>query len=145
MGTIGKFGMSMLALIAFVLFVVSSGSMAFIDHDEEISLKQASRNALYLGINKGATRIDEEISINPEITKEALIRTYVSNNANYSEDTMLNIQYIQSKPAVIAVEALQDYTAPLDTYLTKKGETTGKQKVKEKEVVIFEATNLVSK
>lgn len=140
MGTIGKFGMSMFSLIAFILFVVSAGSMAFVDHDEEISLKQASRNALYLGINKGATRIDEEISINPEITKEALIRTYVSNNANYSENTMLNIQYIQSKPAVIAVEAIQDYTAPLDTYLTKKGETTGKQKVKEKEVVIFEAT-----
>lgn len=140
MPAIAKFGIAMLALIGFILLIVSTNTIAFKDNNEDISLKQASRNAMFLGINKGATRVEEEISIDPELTKEALIRTFVSNNANYSEDTRLNIQYIQSKPAIIAVESVSDYTAPLKSFLSKKGSSVQKNKVKEKEVVIFEAS-----
>lgn len=140
MPSIAKFGIAMLALIGFILLIVSTNTIAFKDNNEDISLKQASRNAMFLGINKGATRVEEEISIDPELTKEALIRTFVSNNANYSEDTRLNIQYIQSKPAIIAVESVSDYTAPLKSFLSKKGSSVQKNKVKEKEVVIFEAS-----
>lgn len=76
----------------------------FVATDNKMALDNGTRNALTMSVNKGHLRVNEEVTIDPEIAKEALVRNY-ANSINYRDgDRILGIYYLTEQP-IIAVDA----------------------------------------
>lgn len=96
-----------------------------------------------MAVNKGAARVNEEITINEKVATEALVRQYAQSSDFNDGDKILNIVNISSKPAMIAVEG---YEILEDVSIMKwLGNKDSKVKPKEVDVVIFEAKDTSKK
>lgn len=89
----------------FALLSVTFAQLLTSEVDNNVALEVAGRNTMYASINKGATRVEREISINPEVAKEAFVRFYAENTNFYDVEKTLYIHKINSKPPLIAVES----------------------------------------
>ncbi|MEC2665355.1 hypothetical protein P9W94_31100, partial [Bacillus cereus] len=66
-----------LVLLGFTLFIASSSYLFAADTNEDRTLEQAAASAMSQGINMGQVRVDEEVTVNEDVVKEALVRQYV--------------------------------------------------------------------
>lgn len=133
---IPKIGLLIMAMFAFLLFVVSSNYMFVADTEEDNSLEQATVSAMSQGINMGKVRVNEEVTINENIVKEALVRQYVEQTNFHDGVKQLHIYAIASQPAMIATESYNTFTTPLPEYLDREEKETS---VRQFTNVIYEA------
>jgi hypothetical protein len=144
MMTLPKMGILAFGLFAFIFFVVSLGMTSNADEDIDISVDEATKQAMYLGINKGYVRVNEEISLNYANTKEALVRSFAE-QANFSDgEVKLYIHSFSEQPALLATEAYNTFETPLYKYLSAwdKQSRNSDTTVRHMEVGIFEAKKL---
>jgi len=109
------------------------------DANNHSTIETASRDAIQQGVNLGAVRVTEEITIDEDTVKEAFIRQYVA-SSNFNDGTrVLNIVDVQSKPAALAVES---YNVIDDWAIYKWLNIEKKAKTREMNVLIYEAKRL---
>ena len=131
-------------IIVLLLFAVLGASFAYVSmaaEDNDNTLKVSTSSAMTKAINKGAVRVDEEITINPKVAEEALLREFADNSSFMDGSKKINIYKISSKPAMISVESYNTVEIPISKMLKQfnKKEEEQKGKVRDRETVIFEA------
>ncbi|TCI25285.1 hypothetical protein EVJ32_10830 [Exiguobacterium sp. SH5S4] len=118
-----------------IVFYVAYNETAFVATDNQNALDNGTRNALNQSVNMGHLRVSEEVTIDPEIAKEALVRNYAQ-SVNYRDgDRFLNIYYLTDQP-IIATDAYTSLEG--STNFTKKEETISRSR----NVYIIEAKKL---
>lgn len=130
---------NLLKIIGLFLFLILAISLTFIwsaDANNDVVVQNAARNAMTQAINKGTVRVDEEITINEEIAKEAFVRQYAEASNFQAGTRVLNIVDISSKPAMIAVEG---YNVIEGLPIFKRFNKEKTANTREVDVVIFEA------
>lgn len=91
--------------IVLMLIVISFSYLFSADADNHSAVEITSRDAIQSAVNLGAVRVTEEITINEEIAKEAVIRQYVA-SSNFNDGTVvLGVPTVNSKPASLALES----------------------------------------
>jgi hypothetical protein len=101
-------------------FYVAFNETAFVAKDNQVALDNATRNAIGDAVNVGHLRVNEEVTIDPEIAREALLRNYAK-SINYRDgDRFLNIYYLTDQP-ILATDA---YTSLEGTTNFTSKETT---------------------
>lgn len=96
-------GVTLFAIIM-IIFYMAYNEASFVAKDNQVSLDSATRNAINESINMGNLRVNEEVTIDPEIAKEALIRKYAQ-SINYRDgDRFLNVYHVSNQP-ILATDA----------------------------------------
>jgi hypothetical protein len=132
---IGKL-LKIFGMLFFVIFSISFSYLWAADANNDTNVQNAARNAMVQAINKGYVRVNEEITINPRIAEEALLRQYAE-TANFEDgQRTLNIKAISSKPAMIAVESYNSFS---DVPILKWFKKNEPARTREMDIVIFEA------
>ncbi|MEI5919539.1 DUF5411 family protein [Bacillus cereus] len=131
-----KIGILIIGMLAFTLFITTSSYMHAADTNEDRSLQQAAASAMSQGINMGQVRVDEEITVNEDIVKEALVRQYVEQSNLNDGERHLYVYALASQPAMLAVESYNTFSTPLPRYLELKDD---KVSVRQMENIIYEA------
>lgn len=127
-------GLTFLAMF-FITFYMAFNEASFVAKDNEVSLDNATRNAIHQSINMGHLRVNEEVTLDPDIAKEALIRDY-ANSINYRDgDRFLNVYYLTDQP-IIATDAYTSLEG--HTNFTSKEETISRSR----NVYIIESKDL---
>lgn len=114
-----KFLIIVLVLLGFTLFIASASYMFAADTNEDRSLEQAAASAMSKGINMGQVRVDEEITVNEDVVKEALVRQYVEQSNLSDGEKQLHIYALASQPSMLAVESYNTFDLPIRKYLKK--------------------------
>lgn len=128
-------GILVFLLIFFITFYTAYNQATFVAKDNEVALDNATRNALSDSINVGHLRVNEEVTIDPQMAKESLIRNYAQ-SVNYQEgDRFLNIYYISEQP-ILAVDAYTSLEGT--TNFTSEQETISRSR----NVYIIEAKDI---
>lgn len=137
-------GFVLILFMAFLMFTFSFQQLTIADSDNETSIENASRNAMTIAINQGNVRVNEEITINEEIAVEAVLRQYADAADFYDGDRYLNIYKVDSDPAMIAVEALNQVNTPFYRfYNSLRSENVSTEvDTRSREIMIFEAKDL---
>lgn len=127
--------------IVLMLIVISFSYLFSADADNHSAVEITIRDAIQQSINMGAVRVTEEITIDEEIAKEAVIRQYVA-TSNFNDGTLvLSVPQVNSKPASLAIESykLIDNWYIADWLGLKEKEA----KTREVNAVIYEAKETV--
>lgn len=121
--------------ILFITFYMAYNEASFVAKDNQVSLDNATRNAINESINVGHLRVNEEVTIDPEIAKESLVRKYAQ-SINYKDgDRFLNIYYMSNQP-ILATDAYTSLEG--HTNFTNKQETISRSR----NIYIIESRNL---
>lgn len=143
MNFIGKLFLWM-GLAMFSLLVISVGFSMSADKSVDFSVKEATKQAMYQGISKGCLRVDENIVLDEEVTKEALVRSF-SNLSRYDQGKVdLFIHEFSSYPPMLSTEAYHTINTPFKEWLNvwDRGKRDSENTVRELELAIFEAKSL---
>lgn len=121
--------------IVFITFYMAYNEASFVAKDNQASLDNATRNAINESINMGNLRVNEVVTIDPEIAKEALVRRYAQ-SINYRDgDRFLNVYHVTEQPII----ATDSYTSlEGSTNFSKKEETISRSR----NVYIIESRSL---
>jgi hypothetical protein len=135
-----KFVIMALVLFGFTLFIASSSYLFAADTNEDRTLEQAAASAMSKGINMGQVRVDEEVTVNEDVVKEALVRQYVEQSNLSDGEKQLHIYALASQPSMLAVESYNTlFNLPIRKYLKEEDE---KASVRQFANIIFEAKKL---
>lgn len=128
--------LKIIGVITFLLIVVSSRYLFSSAQDNHSTLEITSRDAIQKSVNMGAVRVNEEVTINPEMAKEVFVRQFVESSNFDDGDRVLNIVGLNSNPAMLAVESYQilDYN-PATRFMGSEKPST----VRDVDVIIYEA------
>lgn len=132
-------------LFAFSLMIVSVGNTMTADKSVDFSVKEATKQAMYVGIKKGCVRVDENIVLDEEVTKEALVRSY-SELSRYDQGVVdLYVHEFSSYPAMLSTEAYHVIDTPFQKFLNlwNKTDKSSEATVREFEAAIFEAKGII--
>lgn len=135
----------LLLFITFGLsFTLSFQQLNVVDSDNESSVENSTRNAMTQAINLGASRVNEEITINEEIAVEAVVRQYADSQSFAQGDRYLNIYKVSSNPPMLAVESYSTIDAPFKNLINEfNGENKSTENVtRSREVQIIEAKDV---
>lgn len=127
-----------------VSFTLSFERLQVIDSDNSTSVQNATRNAMTQSVNLGATRVNEEVSINREVAIEAVVRQYADSYDFAQGERYLNVYDVSSSPPMIAVEAytLQDSPFRILTNKYKNENKPTDDVTRSREVQIIEAKDI---
>jgi hypothetical protein len=135
-----KFVIMALVLFGFTLFIASSSYLFAADTNEDRTLEQAAASAMSKGINIwGQVRVDEEVTVNEDVVKEALVRQYVEQSNLSDGEKQLHIYALASQPSMLAVESYNTFDLPIRKYLKEEDE---KASVRQFANIIFEKKKL---
>lgn len=129
-----------IGIAAFALLVISLGMTMTADKSIDFSVKEATKQAMYAGINKGCLRVNENISLDKRATEEVLVRSF-SELARYDEGKVdLYIHEFSAYPPMLSTEAYHTIDTPFKGWLNAmvQGVRDRETNVRELEVVIFE-------
>lgn len=148
MDSIIRIGLGSILFFMFLFYSVDMALIRVIDDDNRDALDIASRTAISESVNRGTLRVEERITIDPSVAKEALVRTYAKNISmnDSSSGRLLNIKSIQEEPAMIAVEAKSKTNSFYKHYLNNRWSEEFKNSktivANERNIVIYEAKSL---
>ncbi|MEH6944653.1 DUF5411 family protein [Bacillus sp. JJ722] len=133
-----------LTFLFFVGFTVSYQYIAMADSDNETSSTNTARNSMNVAINWGNARVNEEVTINEEIAREAVVRQYADTASFHDGNKYLNIYEVSSKPAMLAVDSYGSVDTPFMNMTNNfKGENNDTNTItRSREIVIYEAKDL---
>lgn len=134
----------LLFCIFFVGFTVSYQYIGMADSDNETSSTNTARNSMNVAINWGNARVNEEVTINEEIAREAVVRQYADTASFHDGNKYLNVFKVSSKPAMIAVDSYGSIGTPYMGMVNQfKGTEYEVNKIiRSREIVIYEAKKL---
>lgn len=111
--------------IFIITFYMAYNEATFVAQDNELALDNGTRNALSESVNIGNLRVNEEVTIDPQIAKEALIRNYAESVNYHDGDRFLNVYYLSEQP-IIAADAYTSLEG--STNFTKEEETISRSR-----------------
>ncbi|MFL0364654.1 MULTISPECIES: hypothetical protein [Pseudobacillus] len=148
MDSIIRVGLGSIIFFWCLFYVTDISQIRIMDDDNRDSLDVASRTAISQSVNRGTLRVEERITIDPDVAEEALVRSY-ANNISFDGkmgDRGLYIKKIQADPALIAVEARSETESYYKHYLNNRNKDNfpndTKIDVGEKNIVIYEAKSI---
>lgn len=136
-------GFLLLILIGFVVYTASFEFIKVGDNENEVTIQNTARNAMTQSINWGSARVNEEITINEEIAKEAVLREYANSISFNSGDHYINIYQLSNKPPLLAVESYSEIATPFNQFVKNfsdnKNNDSSETVTRSREVIIYEA------
>lgn len=105
------------------------------DSDNTTTSTAANRNAITQSINWGNARVNEEITINEDVAKEAVLRQYARDSNFADGDRYINIHNISGTPPMIAVDAYTVVKTPYSNLYSDVPDNI----TRSRDVVIYEA------
>lgn len=132
------------AMLIFTFFVVSAGMLVSADKSTDGALKQATEQSMYIGVNKGCLRVDENVTLNEKVTKENFKEKYASLVTYHDGYTNLYVHDFNSYPAMLSTEAYQTIKTPIKGWYNslRNENLSDEDTVRSLEVGIFEATSI---
>jgi len=127
-------GVMLLAML-FITFVFAYDEATIVATDNKVSLDNATRNALNESVNIGHLRVNEEVTIDPQIARESFVRNYADSVGFKGGERYINLYYLNEKP-IIASDAYTTYEG--HTNFTNVEDTI----TRSRNVYIIEAKNL---
>lgn len=134
-----------IVLFAFSLLIVSVGNTMTADKTVDFSVREATKQAMYTGIKKGCVRVDENIVLDEEATKEALVRAFAELSRYDQGKVDLYVHRFSSYPAMLSTEAYHVIDTPFQKFVNRWNDTdeSSEATVRELEAAIFEAKSEV--
>lgn len=141
---IGAFGAIVLMMISVLIYSYSTASVA--DSDNQTAMNNAASQAMTEAMNLGDIRVNQKVTIDEEIAKDALIRMYAA-SSDYSDGARyLNVYQVNSDPAYIAVDSYLEINTPFKPFINRfstEKRSIEPQITRSRETVIFEAIQTV--
>lgn len=143
MSKISFFGLWMIGYFLFMFYTIDLSVASMLGTDNEVAVEIAGRNAISQSVNRGYLRVQEEMTIDPEVAEAVFLKSYAK-NVGYNEKSTIrkvDILNISSDPPMLAVEVTTSTDAYTKKYLTNWDEYLNEQKnyTNNRQIIIYEA------
>ena len=138
-------GILWFVMLSFSVLIISVGMLLSADTSTDNALKEATKQSMYAGVEKGCLRVDENLVLNEEVVKTTFLSRY-QELTDYEEGTTdLYIHNLNEYAPMLATESYQTVTTPFMRFINglTHSTNTDQNSVRSFEVAVFEATSLV--